>query len=136
MQTTDNPFDLIVSGRVRTGVGNFGYWIGKLADYYHAKTGMQLYPGTLNVELDDPYALPSNVTRLEASEYGGSVSVNIVPCTINGRRAFVLRTDSNEAGEGRHATTIVEVASDVRLRDEFNLRDGDVVELRLPREQK
>ena len=117
---------------MRSGVGNFGYWIAKLADYYRAKTGMLLYPGTLNVELDDPYALPSNATRLEASEYGGSVSVNIVRCTIHGRHAFVLRTDVNEAGQGRHETTIVEVASDVRLRDEFNLLDGDVVELRLP----
>ena len=67
------------------------------------------------------------ITRLEAEEYGGTVSVNIVPCKINGKKAFILRTDKNEAGIGRHPKTIIEIASDVMLRDKFNLEDGDEV---------
>jgi riboflavin kinase len=110
-------------------MGNFGFWIEKLQSHYCAKTNMSLYPGTLNVQLDEPYHLPPTVIRLEADEYGGTVSVNIVPCTILGRPAFILRTDANEQGRGHHPKTILEVATDVRLRDYFTLADGDSVEI-------
>ncbi|MBS1802533.1 MAG: DUF120 domain-containing protein [Acidobacteria bacterium] len=108
-------------------MGNFSYWIEKLEDHYYRKTAMHFYPGTLNVELDQPFTLPHIVTRLEAEEYGGTVSVNILPCMILGRRGFILRTDANEQGRGHHPKTIVEVASDVRLRDHFGLVDGSQV---------
>jgi riboflavin kinase, archaea type len=135
----------ILRGRVVTGVGSFSYWIEKLQDHYERKTGMRLFPGTLNLELDEPYSLPGRVIRLEGWEYDGSVSVNIVPCSIRGlvqdsgevsmgdsiqgRNGFILRTDANEEGRGHHPKTIVEVATDVKLRDYFDLRDGDLVEI-------
>ena len=81
------------------------------------------------LKLEEPYTLPERVTRLEAQEYGGMVSVNIVPCSIQSRAAFILRTDANEQGHGHHPRTIVEVASDVKLRDHFGLKDGDMVEI-------
>jgi riboflavin kinase, archaea type len=67
------------------------------------------------------------VIRLEADEYGGSVSVSIVPCRIFNRTAFLLRTDPNERGTGPHPRTIIEIATDVRLRDYYQLKDGDRV---------
>jgi riboflavin kinase, archaea type len=121
----------ILSGKVVTGMGNFSYWIEKLAEHYQRKTGMKLFPGTLNVELEQPYTLPSQVVRLEGWEYGGSVSVNIVPCSIRGKSGFILRTDANEEGRGHHPNTIIEVATDVKLREHFNLSDGDMVEIEI-----
>ena len=119
----------ILRGKVVSGMGNFSYWIEKLADHYQRKTGMQLFPGTLNVELEKPYTLPKQAVRLEGWEYAGSVSVNIVPCSIFGKSGFILRTDANEQGRGHHPKTIIEVATDVKLRDHFNLSDGDMVEI-------
>jgi riboflavin kinase len=89
-------------------MGNFSYWIEKLHDSYLRKSGMRLFPGTLNVQLEEPNNLPNTVIRLEAEEYGGSVSVSIVPCSILGKRAFILRTDANEEGRGHHPKTIVD----------------------------
>ena len=86
----------------------------------------------LNIELPAPYSLPLNVMRLEANEYGGTVSVNIVPCQIFDRKAFLLRTDRNEHGTGHHSRNIIEIATDVRLRDAYQLKDGDWVEVELP----
>jgi riboflavin kinase len=120
---------LILRGRVVSGIGNFSYWIEKLRDHYLAKTGMILFPGTLNIQLETPYRLPERRMRLEGHEYGGTVSVNLVPCFILGRPAFILRTDANEQGRGDHPRTIVEVATDIKLRDAFHLQDGDVVEI-------
>jgi riboflavin kinase len=120
---------MILRGRVVSGMGNFSYWIEKLHDHYARKTGMDFFPGTLNVQLDEPYSLPERVLRLEGSEYGGTVSVNLVPCLIQGRHGFILRTDANEQERGHHPKTIVEVATDVKLRDHFSLNDGDTVEI-------
>ncbi|WP_348266952.1 DUF120 domain-containing protein [Edaphobacter paludis] len=120
---------LVLRGRVVSGVGSFSFWIGQLQDHYERKTGMRLYPGTLNLQLESEYSLPAKVIRLEASEYGGRVSVSIVPCSIQGRKAFLLRTDANENGTGDHPKTIIEIATDVRLRDLFRLQDGDYLEV-------
>ncbi|HLH19428.1 MAG TPA: DUF120 domain-containing protein [Bryobacteraceae bacterium] len=119
-------------GRVVSGRANFGFWIERLNAFYAEKTGMRLYPGTLNIELPAPYSLPASVLRLEAKEYGGTVSVSIVPCRIFDRPAFLLRTDPNEQGTGHHSRNIIEIATDVRLRDIFQLKDGDWVEVELP----
>ncbi|MGB9079252.1 MAG: DUF120 domain-containing protein [Terracidiphilus sp.] len=126
----DTPIALL-SGRVVSGMGNFSFWIEKLHEHYLRKTGMALYPGTLNIELDQPYTRPKQVIRLEGSEYGGAVSVNLVPCSIEGRPAFVLRTDANEQGRGHHPKTILEIATDVRLRDALHLQDGDQVKIEI-----
>lgn len=117
-------------GKVVSGRGDFSQWIEKLRELYARKTGMDLYPGTLNLELEEPWTVPENSLRLEAHEYDGHVSVSIVPCEFRGRKGFILRTDQNEHEELHHPRTIVEVAADVRLRDEFGLRDGDYFEVR------
>jgi riboflavin kinase len=119
-------------GRVVSGRADFGVWIERLKSLYEQKTGMQLYPGTLNSELPSPYSLPPDVIRLEAHEYGGRVSVSIVPCRIFDRRAFLLRTDQNERGTGHHPRNIIEIATDIRLRDAYQLSDGDWVEIQFP----
>lgn len=114
-----------------TGRGDFGLWIERLSTFYEQKTGMRFYPGTLNVELESEYSIPADAMRLEAGEYGGRVSVSIVPCRIFGREAFLLRTDENERGTGHHGRNIIEIAADVRLRDVYGLQDGDWVEVEL-----
>ena len=97
---------------------------------------MKFYPGTLNVELPTEYSLPGNCIRLEAEEYGGRVSVSMVPCRIFDRQAFLLRTDPNENGTGHHPRNLIEIATDVRLRDYYRLKDGDWVEIEFPSEER
>jgi riboflavin kinase len=107
----------LLTGKVVSGVGNFSYWIDKLKVHYQEKTGLMLFPGTLNVMLGEEYRVPSDAMRLEGEEYGGTVSINIVPCRIFDEEAVILRTETNERGEGLHPRTIVEVACEVKLRD-------------------
>ena len=121
----------ILKGVVVSGMGNFSYWLEKPESYYTQKTGMRLFPGTLNLRLDQPYSLPADVIRLEKEEYGGTVSVSMVPCRVFDRPAFLLRTDANEAGRGHHPKNVIEIATDIKLRDLYHLRDGDEVEVHL-----
>ncbi len=117
----------VLKGKVVTGVGNFAFWIEKLRDHYRHKTGLRLFPGTLNIELDEPFDLPRERGRLGAEEYGGTVSVNIVPCEVFGLAAVILRTDKAD-GEPQ-SRKIIEVACEVKLREKYQLRDGDVIEV-------
>jgi len=121
----------ILKGVVVSGMGTFSFWLEKLESYYTQKTGMRLFPGTLNLHLDQPYSLPADVIRLEKEEYGGTVSVSIVPCRVFDRAAFLLRTDANEARRGHHPKNVIEIATDIKLRDLYHLRDGDEVEVHL-----
>jgi riboflavin kinase, archaea type len=114
---------------VISGQGNFSFWIEKLQEHYFRKTGLHLYPGTLNLLLEGDWSVPANCMRLEAAEYGGRVSVNLVPCRVFDRAAFVLRTDLNESGHGAHPKNLIEIATDIRLRDAYRLQDGDWVEV-------
>ena len=117
----------VLKGKVVTGVGNFSFWIEKLRDHYRNKTGLHLFPGTLNIQLDEPFDLPQERARFEAEEYGGTVSVNIVPCKVFGLAAVILRTD--KADSEPQSRKIIEVACEVKLREQHQLRDGDMIEV-------
>jgi len=91
---------------------------------------MRLFPGTLNIHLTSgSYRTPTNALRLEKEEYGGRVSVSIVPCKTFGRKAFILRPDTDTGKYGDPPERILEIATDVNLRDTYGLKDGDLVEV-------
>jgi riboflavin kinase, archaea type len=104
------------------------------ADLYEAKTGVRLYPGTLNVVLDRDWHVTGDQIRLDPPEY--AVGLSLVPCTIERIDAFIIRTDKNDRGEGDHQPHIVEIAAPVRLRDALGLRDGDEVEVSIAAEPR
>ncbi len=115
-------------GTVASGTGDLARWMVVYADAYRDVTGVSLYPGSLNVELDREWRRPEPPPlRLEPDRVG--VGVGLVPCAINGHQAFIVRTDRNEAGEGDHPRTVVEVVAEVHLRTCLNVADGDTVEL-------
>ena len=119
-------------GRVQSGKQDFSFRmksIPGLLDAYERKTGIRFFPGTLNLKLEKEFSFPSSCLRLEAEDYGGSVASNILPCTVNNIKCFAIRTDKNEAGLGTHPKNILEIASDLKLRDHLDLEDGDEVEL-------
>ena len=121
---------MILRGVVRSGKGDFSFWLDKLEAHYTRKTGMKLFPGTLNVHLiEQTFPIPQPCLRLEKEEYGGQVSVSMVPCRIFGRAAFILRTDTDTGKLGDPSEAILEIATDVKLREVYGLRDGDIVEV-------
>ena len=122
----------ILRGGSETGIGDYGRWIKTLTALYPSKIGLGLFPGTVYVVCDEEWPVPPDCIRLAEHEYGGAVSVSIVPCKILGRCAFILRTDTNEHGTGNHSRRVFEVATDIKLRDTFNLQDGDIVEIEIP----
>lgn len=58
--------------------------------------------------------------------------MNIARCEIDGIPAFILRTDRNEAGIGKHPRSLIEIASAVHLRTALSLDDGSAVTVVVP----
>ena len=121
-----------LKGTLVSGQGTFSYRIdsvpGLLAEYT-SKTGMKFYPGTLNIELLPTSSLPKARSRTERGDFGGTVSTSLMPCRVNGIKAFILRASKGESRGSRK--TVVEIASDVGIRNRLNLKDGDLVEISL-----
>ena len=128
------PQKHVLIGRVRAGKGHFS-WVLENVDglwaLYNQKSKLSLFPGTLNIELEEEFSIPEGSTRIEAHEYKGRVSASFYPCVINGLKAIIIRTDNNESGEGDHARTIIEIAAEKMLRREFGLVDDDEVVITL-----
>ena len=124
---------MILTGTVRSGKGNFSYCMEKLQTLCNARTGVALYPGSLDSDLAVSYDLPvKDVIWLEKEAYGGRVSVSLLPCAVSGIEGFIMRPDPNADGTGDHPKTIVEVAAQVRLRDALNVSDVDFVTIKVP----
>ena len=115
---------MILKGRVHSGKGDCAYWLAKLESFYTNKTGMKLFPGTLNVHLlEGTYELPHDCLRLDKEEYGGAVSGKIGKCKIFVKPAFILRPGENPP------QSLLEIATDIKLREAYKLQDGDIVEV-------
>lgn len=124
----------LLRGQVRSGLGDFGKWIARLQEHYQRKTGMLLYPGTLNVALESEWLVPAGAAMLQASEYAGTVSVWLVPCRFEGYPAWILRTERNQDGTGPHPRNLIEIATDIPLRKTYGLHDGDWVSISLSKD--
>jgi CTP-dependent riboflavin kinase len=117
---------MVLVGRVATGSGDLQRWMTLHAEAYAAAVGVPLYPGSLNLVLNEPWALPPQRIRVSAEEVGRLVY--LVPCSVGARPCFIFRTDmAEQAGGDEHR--VLEILSDVRLRDELGLDDGDTIEV-------
>jgi riboflavin kinase, archaea type len=117
----------VLRGRVTSGVGDLANRMLDYSDLYARKTGIRLYPGSLNIVVKEPWHVGNGSIRVEPPEC--PVAFSIVPCAIGGVDAFIVRTDKNDRGEGDHPPTVVEIVAAVRLRDALRVEDGDEVEV-------
>ncbi len=115
-----------LTGKVKTGLGEASYWVGKIKNIFEKKYSMKLYLGTLNIQLEHEYILEQG-QKIKASEYGGNLDVLIKECEIMGNKGYIVRTERNNQKGGDHPLNIIEVVSDIPIRDEKHLKDDDEV---------
>ena len=114
---------MILRGKVKKGLGNASFWVEKIEDVFYKKTGMKLYYGTLNIELDEPYELEKNMI-IEKQEYGGTQNVFVQKCEIQGIQAYIVRSEKTA-----HKSNIIEIVSNIKFREKFNLKDENNIEV-------
>jgi riboflavin kinase len=118
-------------GRVATGLGEGQYYISLdgYRDQFMKKLGFEPYPGTLNLQLKEPFAqhdasAVSIIGFKDASRtFGGG---KCYPVTIGGVKAAIIRPDRSS-----YPLNLVEIIAPVNLRKTLGLKDGDEVEVTL-----
>ena len=125
-------------GRIQAGKGDASRWLSRFNDAYSRKTGMSVFPGSLNVALDTPFdwfapAIEDRTVWFGREEYGGERDILLVPCVLanlNAERAMLWTPTT--AARHRSDPWVVEVIAGVNLRATFGLSDGDAVEIHVP----
>lgn len=125
----------VLTGKVASGKNDASKWLTLFNKQYSDKLGMNIFPGSLNVQLEKPShfnlinaeaAKNTNLVIVEEGEWPGlQRKIIMKPCEILGHPAFIWRTSNAE----RLDTHLVELITDVKLREKFGLSDGDTVEV-------
>ena len=79
------------------------------------------------MEIKEPYKIEKPNFVIHKEEYGGTEQVLFQKCAINACIAYVVRSAKNEEERGEHPLTILEILSDIKLREKFALKDGDKI---------
>ena len=127
---------MILTGKVISGIGTAKMWVKKIEDVFQAKLDMKLFPGTLNIKLKQGYKVNPDII-IKPNEFGGTQNVLIQTCNIRDEKsdskykAFIVRAEKNDNNMGDHNTDIVEIVSDINFREEFNLKDDDIISIEI-----
>ena len=116
---------MILKGKVKKGFGNANFWIRKIRDIFYKKTGIKLFYGTLNIELETPYEL-KNYWIIGKQEYGGTQDVYVQKCKVLEEKAYIVRSENTA-----HKSNIIEIVSDINFRENFNLKDEDDISVKI-----
>ncbi len=111
-------------GKVVSGLVEGSHWMKKLESYYVQKTGVELIPGTVAIQLDQPYDFPA-VLDLDKEEYEG---ITLLPLLVNGMKVYLL----NSYQEMKYSQTMIEIIVDMQVRESLCLSDGVEVEVIVP----
>jgi CTP-dependent riboflavin kinase len=128
----------LFTSKVQAGLGDASRWLNLFNVAYSKKLGISVFPGSLNIALDQVFdwfdaCYEARRIWFSREEYGGERDILLLPCelvNLDHRRAFLWTPTT--AARNRRDPWVVEVVSDVNLRDHFSLQDGDVVEIRVP----
>lgn len=118
--------NMMYNGKIKSGMGNASFWVNKISSIFKEKYGIELFAGTLNVELEKEFVLRNTETILP-NEYGGKYKVLIQKCSILGEDAYIVRPENNNVLGGDHPLNIIEIVSEKKLRDKYDLKDNDKV---------
>ncbi len=116
---------MILKGKVKKGLGNASFWIKKIENIFYSKTGVKLFHGTLNIELETPYEL-ENYWIIGKNEYGGTQDVYVQECKVLEQKAYIVRSEKTA-----HKSNVVEIVSHVNFRENFNLKDEDNISVKI-----
>ena len=86
---------MILICKIKSGLGEACFWMKKAEEAFYKKTGIKMFHGTLNIELEKDYILEDATEVLHKEEYGGTQEVYMKKCEILGHKAYIVRTDKN-----------------------------------------
>ena len=91
---------------------------------------MQVFHGTLNIVLNEPYLVQPDLI-IKPDEFGGTQNVFVKRCNLLEEEAFIVRAEKNQIGQGEHNLKILEIVSNINFREKYKLKDGDSIIINL-----
>lgn len=119
---------MILIGIITKGMGRAKKFINMMQKSFFEKTNINLYPGTLNVKLNESYILKPDFI-IKPEEYGGTFNVQIQKCKVLGENAYIVRSEKNTNNSGDYGQDIIEIISDINFRKKYDLKDGEVINI-------
>lgn len=121
---------MILEGKIVKGMGKAKIFVNMMSYVFYQITNMNLYPGTLNIKLNEPYDLkPTDI--IKAEEYGGKYNVQVQECTLLEHKAYIVRSEKNLREESDYEKNIIEIISNINFREKYNLKDEDLVKIQI-----
>ena len=96
---------------------------------YKQKSGMDLYPGTLNVRLDEDFLIPDKSIFIDKKDIKPDISkrnIRLIPAKFRDIEVIIMSPEPLF-----YDKNIIEVMAVENLREKYNLKDGDEVEIEL-----
>ncbi len=122
---------LLVTGRVVTGMGEGGYYVGqpKYADQFKKELGFAPYPGTLDIKLEkNSLDIKETLVRMPSKHVQGFTTdertfgpVKFFPAKLKGAKVAIVLPDRTTH------TDILEIIAARNLRRSLGLKEGDLV---------
>ncbi len=135
--SSGNKISLKLIGTIEDGKNDATHWLEKFNKQYQKKLGQEIYPGSLNIKIEDPFhfrekTFADKLLFMDRSEYGGERDILMIPCSIFDKPAFLWRTTRAEDGEVDGLDySLIEVITSVHLRSTYDLNTGQKVEVDL-----
>ena len=109
---------MILTGKVVSGIGGSSKWMPEYIPW--------LFPGTLNIRLDQEYNDDFNWIYIIDTKYGSPVK--IAECEINNLAAFIIKPP---LAPPTKSSGLIEIGCQEKLRDKLNLKNGDTVQIKI-----
>jgi CTP-dependent riboflavin kinase len=125
---------ITVVGKVGNGLGHFRQRMTQYPEVFRNAAGEDLYPGTLNVELDRQIPIKEGF-RIRGADIGEpDQDLQFEVCRLGDIRVFRIRPLNLITGDGGHGDHILEIASKHCLKEHLKLTVGNTVEITLLRD--
>ena len=120
---------IIYRGKIFSGLGVSSTRTQQNSAIYKQKSGMDLYPGTLNVRLDEDFLIPDKSIFIDKKDIKPDISkrnIRLIPAKFRDIEVIIMSPEPLF-----YDTNIIEVMAVENLREKYNLKDGDEVEIEL-----
>lgn len=130
----EDPGEFVFEGEVTAGLGEGRYYMSRegYQEQFEEQLGYRAYPGTLNLELRGDTPHPGSVlpdggcVRIEGFEEEDRTfgAVLCYEAEVEGVDAAIIMPERSH-----HDSSVMEVISEGKLREELGLEDGDDIEV-------
>ncbi len=90
-------------GKVKSGLGEGSSWMKMAEKVFKKKYNMDVFLGTLNIELENDLIL-NEKDIINPDEYGGNLKLFIAECIVKGHKSYIIRTEKNNMARRRPST--------------------------------